>query len=106
MFVAQIVGRSMEPRIPDGAYGIFATPVAGTRQGKIVLVQLRNELDPESGERYTVKRYTSATAVDADGRWRHITITLRPLNQAYQPIVLTAEDEASVAVIAEFVQLL
>ena len=106
MFVAQIVGRSMEPRIPDGAYGIFTAPVEGTRQGKIVLVQLRNELDPESGERYTVKRYASATAVDADGSWRHITITLQPLNQEYQPIVLTAADEGSVAVIAEFVQLL
>ena len=39
MFVAQVVGKSMEPLIPDGAYCLFAAPVTGTRQGKTVLVQ-------------------------------------------------------------------
>ena len=51
MFVAQVVGKSMEPVVPDGAYCLFAAPVAGTRQGKTVLVQLRDAADPESGER-------------------------------------------------------
>ena len=49
MFVAQVVGKSMEPVIPDGAYCLFASPVTGTRQGKTVLVQLRNGADPETG---------------------------------------------------------
>jgi ATP-dependent helicase YprA (DUF1998 family)/phage repressor protein C with HTH and peptisase S24 domain len=102
MFVAQVIGKSMEPRIPDGSYCVFAAPVEGTRQGKIVLVQLRAEVDPESGERYTVKQYESAKSTDADGTWRHLTITLRPLNRNFQPIELTTEDEGSVAVIAEF----
>ena len=31
----------------------------GTRQGRTVLVQLRDAADPETGERYTVKRYES-----------------------------------------------
>ena len=44
MFVAQVVGHSMEPGIPDGAYCLFASPVTGTRQGKTVLVQLRDEI--------------------------------------------------------------
>ena len=47
----------MAPSIPDGAYGLFAAPVQGTRQGKTVLVQMREAADPESGQRYTVKRY-------------------------------------------------
>ena len=37
MFVAQVVGKSMEPRIPDGAYCLFASPVTGTRQGRTCL---------------------------------------------------------------------
>ena len=46
MFVAQVVGKSMEPRIPDGSYCLFAGPVTGSRQGRTVLVRLRDDLDP------------------------------------------------------------
>ncbi len=49
MFVAQVVGRSMEPDIPNGAYCLFAAPVTGTRQGKTLLVQMRDAIDPETG---------------------------------------------------------
>ena len=52
MFVAQVVGHSMEPKIPDGSYCLFA-PVSGTRQGKTILVQLHDRSDPETGQRYT-----------------------------------------------------
>ncbi|MCX8073727.1 MAG: hypothetical protein N3C12_14960 [Candidatus Binatia bacterium] len=38
MFVAQLVDRPMEPRIPDGAWCLFRAPVEGSRQGKIALV--------------------------------------------------------------------
>ena len=57
MFVAQIVGHSMEPTVPHEAYGLFRAPVEGTRQGKTVLVQLHDATDPETGARYTLKRY-------------------------------------------------
>ena len=73
MFVAQVVGKSMEPAIPDGAYCLFQAPVAGTRQGRIVLVGLRDSVDPESGERFTVKRYSSEKATAEEGTWRHGT---------------------------------
>jgi SOS-response transcriptional repressor LexA len=106
MFVAQVVGKSMERRIPDGAYCVFSTQVAGTRQGKIVLVQLHEGSDPEHGGRYTVKRYESEKSEDPDGTWRHVTVRLKPENPQFQPIVLTVEDEGSVAVIAELVQVL
>jgi hypothetical protein len=72
MFVAQVVGKSMEPAIPDGAYCLFAAPVTGTRQGKTVLVQLRDATDPETGERYTVKRYESEKTETP--LWRHARI--------------------------------
>lgn len=106
MFVAQVVGRSMEPAIPDGSYCLFQAPVEGTRQGKTVLVQLLNDLDPESGERYTVKRYSSERATNGDGTWRHVAITLQPNNPEFQPIRLTVDDEGAVSVVAELLETL
>lgn len=106
MFVSQVVGKSMEPTIPDDSYCIFRTPVEGTRQGKIVLVQLRDDTDPETGGRYTVKRYQSEKAVLEDGTWRHVKISLKPLNAEFKPIEFTADDEGNVSVIAEFIEVI
>ena len=105
MFVAQVVGRSMEPGIEDGAYCLFAAPVTGSRQGRTVLVQLRDASDPETGHRYTVKRYESKKARSGDS-WRHTRITLRPSNPAYAPIVLEGLEEDAVQVVAELIEVL
>jgi SOS-response transcriptional repressor LexA len=105
MFVSQVVGKSMEPLIPDGAYCLFASPVEGSRQGKIVLVQLRDEIDLETGERYTVKRYGSTKTQDEES-WRHSSITLKPVNPAFETIQLTEVDEENVQVIAECIEVL
>ena len=105
MFVAKVVGKSMEPSIPDGAYCLFAAPVGGTRQGKTVLVQMRDVADPESGEHYAVKRYESEKVGDGDS-WRHAKITLKPLNVDFEPIILTREDEGELQVVAEVVEVL
>ncbi len=105
MFVAQIVGRSMEPAVPDGAYGLFRAPVEGTRQGKTVLVQLSDATDPETGQRYTIKRYHSEK-IQYGESWRHDLITLRPNNPEFEPIVLTERDEGELQVVAELVEVL
>ena len=105
MFVAQVVGKSMEPAIPDGSYCLFRAPVEGTRQGRTVLVQLRDAPDPETGQRYTVKRYRSAKAAAGDS-WRHEKITLEPINPDFDPIVLTGVDDGQLRVIAELVEVL
>jgi len=105
MFVAQVVGKSMEPAIPDSAWCLFRASVEGTRQGKTVLVQLRNATDPETGQRYTVKRYESEKTTDRDS-WRHARITLKPVNSDFDPIVLTGEDEGELQVVAELVEVL
>jgi SOS-response transcriptional repressor LexA len=105
MFVAQVVGKSMEPAIPDGSYCLFAAPVIGTRQGKTVLVELRDATDSETGERYTVKRYESEKLKEGDS-WRHTKITLKPANPAFEPIVLTGADEGELKVVAELVDVL
>ncbi|MGB4781280.1 type I restriction enzyme subunit R domain-containing protein, partial [Candidatus Methylomirabilis sp.] len=104
MFVAQIVGRSMEPVIPDGSYCVFISPVEGSRQGKTVLVQLRDKVDPETGQRYTVKRYESVISHNKD-TWQHNKITLKSFNPEYLPIVLN-EGADEYEVIAELIQVL
>jgi len=106
MFVAQVVGHSMEPQIPDGSYCLFSSPVEGSRQGKTVLVQLRDAIDPETGERYTIKRYESEKVEEEGGTWRHVKISLLPINSEYEPIELSVEDEGQVKVIAEMVEVL
>jgi SOS-response transcriptional repressor LexA len=105
MFVARVVGRSMEPTIPDGSYCLFSSPVEGTREGKTVLVQLRDARDPETGQRYTVKRYESVKRAEAD-LWQHESITLKPINPEFEPIHLTGETDNEYQVIAEFLEVL
>ena len=106
MFVCRAVGRSMEPRIHDGDYVVFRAKPAGTRQGKIVLVQYRGEADPDTGGSYTVKRYSSEKAASEDDDWRHARIVLSPINPEYEPIVFSPDESGHVAVIAEMVTVL
>ena len=105
MFVAQVVGKSMEPLIPDGAWCLFRAPLECTRQGKIVLVQLRDATDPKTDQRYTVKRY-KGEEVRASDSWHHGKITLNPVNPEFEPIMLTGTDEGELRVIAELVRVL
>ena len=104
-FVARVAGKSMEPRVPDGACCPFASPVTGTRQGRAVLVQLQDAADPDTGQRFTVKRYRSEKTEDDDG-WRQVRIILEPVNSEFVPLELHADDEDSVAVVAERVEVI
>jgi len=100
MFVARVVGRSMEPLIADGSLCAFRANVAGSRQGKLVLVENLGESD-EGGERYTVKRYRSSKKVADDGSWEHERILMEPLNPEFEPWEITEDDR--VRVLAEFI---
>ena len=62
-----------------------------------MLVQLRDAVDPDTGQRFTVKRHRSEKTADDSG-WRHVRIVLEPLNSDYEPIGIAAEDEDSAAV--------
>jgi len=86
MFVAHVVGHSMEPRIPDGSLNIFRAPVVGSRQGKIVLVELIG-----AHEQFTVKRYTSTKVHRGEDEWEHQSIRLEPLNPEYEAFELQPE---------------
>lgn len=109
LFVAQVVGESMNRRIPNGAWCLFRANPTGTRQGKVVVVQHRSIADPETGGRYTVKLYTSEKVPAEEGGWRHERITLRPDSDrpGYEPIVITTGgDEGELRVIAEMLTVL
>lgn len=94
MCVAQVVGESMNRRVPNGAWCLFKRNPGGTRQGKVVLVQHRDIQDPDTGASVTIKRYYSEKRDDPDGGgWRHERIVLKPdsTDPRYEPIVLEAE---------------
>ena len=106
MYVVQASGHSMEPRIKDGDFCVFNRNVAGSRQGKIVLVQHTNYYDPDYSGSYSIKEYSSEKCYDEFGSWRHEKIELKPLNKDFNPIILTLEDADEFRVIGEFVGVL
>jgi len=106
MFVAKVVGHSMEPRIPDGSHCVFMADVVGSRQGKIVLVQHHDIVDSETGGGYPVKRYRSDKRYGKDGTWFHERIILEPLNKEYEEIVLKNCAEGEFKVIGELLSVL
>ena len=103
MFVVQASGHSMEPRINDGDFCVFRANPAGSRQGKIVLVQHHNYYDSDYSGAYSIKEYSSAKSYDEFGNWQHEKIELLPLNKDYNPIVIDAEEAEDFRVIGEFV---
>ncbi len=104
MFVAQVVGRSMEPKIPSGSWCLFKPIASGSRQNKLVLVQLNTHIDPVDGGRYTVKRYYSTKSSTEDG-WQHETVELQPLNPDFKAILLDPEIATDIRFMWEFVDL-
>jgi type I restriction enzyme R subunit len=106
MFIAQVVGKSMEPTIPDGSFCLFRFERGGSRNGLVVLVESRLVSDPENLKRFTVKRYKSEKEQFPDGQWRHKKITLFPDNKDFKDIILEDVEEDSFRVLAEFVEVL
>ena len=64
MFVVQATGHSMEPKIHDGDFCVFRANPAGSRQGKIVLVQHYNYYDSDYSGAYSIKEYSSTKSFD------------------------------------------
>ncbi len=95
LFVAHVVGRSMEPRIPDGSLNLFRFHPVGSRQGKILLVERFGAFDETA--RYTVKRYASQKVQTGEDEWRHERIRLEPLNPEFEAWDAEPQDFAVVA---------
>ena len=82
LFVGHVVGRSMEPRIPDGSLNLFRLNPVGSRQNKILLIERFGVLDETA--RYTVKKYTSRKVYRGEDEWQHEQIRLEPLNPEFE----------------------
>jgi len=52
----------------------------------------------------TTSRYRSEKVEASEDSWRHVKVTPEPLNREFQPIILTVEDEGTVRVAAELVE--
>lgn len=89
MFACQVVGESMNRKIPNGAICLFKKDEGGTRNGKIVLVQHSSIQDKDYSGGYTVKMYKSEKNIKEE-QWDHGSITLYPMSEdsSYEPIEL------------------
>lgn len=103
-FVAQVIGESMNRKIPNGSWCLFRANVVGSRSGKTVLVQHRDIQDIDNGGQYTVKTYYSKKIPTEDG-WQHQQITLLPETDrdGYEPIILVGGSTIDLAIIGELV---
>ena len=101
LFIAHVEGRSMQPRIPDGSLNLFRLHPAGSRQGKILLIERFGVLDETA--RYTVKRYTSRKVYRGEDEWQHEQIRLEPLNPEFEAWDV---DPEGFAVVAEWLRVI
>jgi len=100
-FVAEIEGRSMEPRIASGSICLFESPVSTPLDDRIVLVAHASTIDDDLDGPYALKR-VGATHRRARGGTR---ITLTSINPEFAPIVVDAEDD-ELPIVAELVRIL
>jgi predicted helicase len=101
MFVAQVRGRSMAPKIPDGAYCLFRLVALPSSPDRAALVRHGGDADPETGGQYTVKLYREQKGPRGEKQ-----VVLQPANPDFAPLVITSEAEGKVRVVAEVVEVL
>jgi hypothetical protein len=106
MFVAQVIGQSMEPLVPSGSYCLFRPVPGGTKEGRKLLVWHEGVTDGETGGQYTLKVYHSEKVKSDEDGVVNSKVVLKPLNPAFNPIVLGAPEEGAVRAIAELIRVL
>jgi hypothetical protein len=107
LFVARVVGESMNRRIPNESWCLFRLISKPTSRNRPVVARLNGLTDPETG-RYTVKLYDTEKEQRKDQSVETLRVILRPLSfdPAFQPIILSIENEGQFRVIAELVAVL
>jgi SOS-response transcriptional repressor LexA len=106
-FACKVIGESMNRVIPNGSTCLFKIHKAGSRAGKVLLIENRNLQDPDFNSAFTVKTYSSEKTLFEEG-WRHERILLMPnsFDDTYSNIVLSKDNSESMRVIGEFVKIL
>lgn len=108
LFIGQVIGESMNRRIPNGSWCLFRLNPVGSRNGKVVLAQHHRIDDADLGGRFTVKVYESAKRPTPDDPLGHVQIILKPdsVDPKYVPIIFTPEEADGLSIIAELVKVL
>lgn len=106
-FACRIVGESMNRVIPNGSLCLFKKYTGGSRNGKIVLIENLDKLDPDFNSAFTIKTYSSVKSVN-DETWGHESIVLRPnsFDKSYQNIIVTEQNAPNMRIVGEFVKIL
>jgi hypothetical protein len=108
LFVARVVGESMNRRIPNGSWCLFRANPKGTRQGKVVIASHRSIRDENWGSNYTIKVYESRKQRSGSGDWHHTSVTLSPDSTVpgFRPLAFEPQDAEELQIIAELVAVL
>lgn len=106
MFIAQVVGKSMEPKIQDGSWCLFRFDKGGTRNGLVVLAESKKIKDSETGNSFTIKWYHSHKVELGEDQFRHTKITLSPENKDFKDIVIQNVSGDDFRVVAEWLGVL
>lgn len=106
-FACEVIGESMNRRIPSGSICLFKKYVGGSRNGKIVLVENRDFQNTEFNSAFTIKTYSSQKNTTEEG-WSHQSIVLSPnsFDTSFKEIIIDEENGANMNVVGEFMKIL
>lgn len=100
-FVARVIGDSMQPLIPRGAWCVFGPVGSSDLVGRVLLVEHRGVVDSDTGGSFAVKRVASITGRHAERR-----VTLEPLNRRYRSVSIDVTEDEELRPVAELVEVL
>ena len=101
MFVAEIAGHSMEPRIPDGSLCVFRYGVVGSRNGRLVLAEESRNRRQQSLRREALPERANRTRRNGQARADSAGVA-----QPEYPSWDLDPDEEKYRILAEFVRVL
>ncbi|ADV50041.1 type III restriction protein res subunit [Cellulophaga algicola DSM 14237] len=106
-FACKVIGESMNKIIPNNSICLFKKNVTGSRNGKILLIENRDALDPDFNSAFTIKTYTSEKIITEEG-WQHNSIILKPnsYNDNFKNILINEDNSNEMRVIGEFIKVL
>jgi len=84
MFVAAVIGHSMEPDVPAGSFALFQGPWLTPKAGEVGIFTFTEASDPETGAHATIKKYHPDLIPSEDGV--SLGGTLDPTNPEFCPL--------------------
>ena len=99
-FLCQVIGESMNKKVPNGAWCLFKRYSGGSRNGTIVLAQHHSFGDEGFGSGFTLKEYRSTKQQNQES-WEHASIELIPysFDTSFETITLSYSESESFTII-------